>query len=87
MHTSKERLSNELKEIKAAGLYKAERVIESQQSAEIRVAGTSVLNFCANNYLGLSNHPVLIKAAQDGLSEWGFGLSSVRFICGDGFSW
>lgn len=82
MHTSKQRLNNELKEIKAAGLYKAERVIESQQSAEIRVGGTTVLNFCANNYLGLSNHPVLIKAAQDGLAKWGFGLSSVRFICG-----
>ncbi len=82
MNTAKERLSNELVEIKSAGLYKAERVIESQQSAEIQVAGTSVLNFCANNYLGLSNHPALIKAAQDGLAKWGFGLSSVRFICG-----
>ncbi|MEA3287869.1 MAG: glycine C-acetyltransferase [Candidatus Marinimicrobia bacterium] len=82
MNTTKERLNQELSEIKSAGLYKAERVIESQQSAEIQVAGTSVLNFCANNYLGLSNHPTLIKAAQDGLEKWGFGLSSVRFICG-----
>ena len=82
MNTTKTRLINELAEIKAAGLFKAERVIESQQSAEIQVGGVSVLNFCANNYLGLANHPRLIKAAQDGLTEWGFGLSSVRFICG-----
>ncbi len=82
MNTAKQRLTDELEAIKAAGLFKAERVIESQQSAEIRVAGSSVLNFCANNYLGLANHPSLIKAAQDGLEKWGFGLSSVRFICG-----
>ena len=82
MNTTKTRLHEELEEIKSAGLYKAERVIESQQSAEIQVSGKSVLNFCANNYLGLSNHPTLIKAAQDGLAKWGFGLSSVRFICG-----
>ena len=82
MNTTKTRLENELKEIKAAGLFKAERVIESQQNAEIQVGGASVLNFCANNYLGLANHPRLIKAAQDGLDKWGFGLSSVRFICG-----
>ncbi|MBT4033709.1 MAG: glycine C-acetyltransferase [Candidatus Marinimicrobia bacterium] len=82
MNTTKTRLIEELAEIKAAGLFKAERVIESQQSAEIQVAGTSVLNFCANNYLGLANHPRLIKAAQNGLAKWGFGLSSVRFICG-----
>jgi len=82
MNTTKTRLIHELEEIKSAGLFKAERVIESQQSAEIQVSGTSVLNFCANNYLGLSNHPTLIKAAQEGLEKWGFGLSSVRFICG-----
>jgi len=82
MSKTKQRLRGELEEIKSAGLFKAERVIESQQSAEIQVAGTSVLNFCANNYLGLANHPRLIKAAQDGLEKWGFGLSSVRFICG-----
>lgn len=82
MSTTKQRLETELQDIKSAGLYKAERVIESQQSAEIQVGGESVLNFCANNYLGLSNHPTLIKAAQDGLAKWGFGLSSVRFICG-----
>ncbi|MBT3254357.1 MAG: glycine C-acetyltransferase [Candidatus Marinimicrobia bacterium] len=82
MNTTKTRLKTELAEIKSAGLFKAERVIESQQSAEIQVGGSSVLNFCANNYLGLANHPRLIKAAQDGLATWGFGLSSVRFICG-----
>lgn len=82
MNTTKSRLIAELDEIKSAGLFKAERVIDSQQSAEIEVGGNSVLNFCANNYLGLANHPTLIKAAQDGLAKWGFGLSSVRFICG-----
>ena len=82
MNTSENRIKNELEEIREAGLFKAERVIESQQSAEIQVGGKTVLNFCANNYLGLANHPTLIKAAQDGLERWGFGLSSVRFICG-----
>ncbi|NQV29831.1 MAG: glycine C-acetyltransferase [Candidatus Marinimicrobia bacterium] len=82
MNTAKQRIAEELDAIKSAGLFKAERILESQQSAEIRVAGSSVLNFCANNYLGLANHPNLIKAAQDGLEKWGFGLSSVRFICG-----
>jgi len=70
-------------DIKQAGLYKEERVITSQQAAEISVAGSQdVLNFCANNYLGLSNHPDLIEAAQEGVARFGFGLSSVRFICG-----
>lgn len=82
MDSAKHRLQTELNGIRDAGLYKDERIIESQQSAEIEVGGHTVLNFCANNYLGLSNHPTLIKAAQDGLAEWGFGLSSVRFICG-----
>ena len=82
MDTIKQRLKSELAEIKLAGLYKDERIIESQQSAEITVNNKNVLNFCANNYLGLSNDRRLIKAAQDGLDEWGFGLSSVRFICG-----
>lgn len=72
-----------LDDIKQAGLYKEERVITSQQAAEISVAGgKDVLNFCANNYLGLSNHPDLIRAAQEGVARYGFGLSSVRFICG-----
>ncbi len=78
----KEHLSTTLDEIRDAGLQKIERVIESDQSAEITVGGKAVLNFCANNYLGLANHPRLIKAAQEGLERWGFGLSSVRFICG-----
>ena len=82
MNTITQRLATELAEIKSAGLYKDERIIESQQSPEIVVNNEKVLNFCANNYLGLSNDERLIKAAQDGLDEWGFGLSSVRFICG-----
>ena len=82
MNTITQRLAPELAEIKSAGLYKDERIIESQQSTEIVVNNENVLNFCANNYLGLSNDERLIKAAQDGLDEWGFGLSSVRFICG-----
>ena len=82
MNTITQRLATELAEIKLAGLYKDERIIESQQATEIVVNNENVLNFCANNYLGLSNDERLIKAAQDGLDEWGFGLSSVRFICG-----
>ncbi len=82
MHTIQSRLIEELTGIRDAGLYKDERLIQSPQSAEIKVGGETVLNFCANNYLGLANHPDLIKAAQVGLERWGFGLSSVRFICG-----
>ncbi len=77
-----ERLKSTLEEISAAGLRKDERVIESRQSASISVAGSEVLNFCANNYLGLADDDRLIRAAQEGLDRWGFGLSSVRFICG-----
>lgn len=73
----------ELDQIRESGLYKAERVIVSQQDADITVnTGQDVINFCANNYLGLANHPALIKAAQDGIATYGFGLASVRFICG-----
>ena len=75
-------LQQELDQIKAAGLYKTERVIESPQRAEIEVAGRNVLNFCANNYLGLSNNPRLIEAAKRAMDERGYGMSSVRFICG-----
>ena len=75
-------LQNELKEIKEAGLYKAERLIEGPQQAAIQVAGKEVLNFCANNYLGLSNHPRLVQAAKDMMDRRGYGMSSVRFICG-----
>ena len=72
-----------LDEIREAGLYKSERVITSDQAAEIQVAGEQqVVNFCANNYLGLANHPDLVAAAQQGVQQYGFGLSSVRFICG-----
>lgn len=74
--------ANELKTIRDAGLLKGERVIESPQSAHIRVTGKEVLNFCANNYLGLSNNETLKNAARQGLEEFGLGLSSVRFICG-----
>jgi len=82
MDTIKLRLTDELKEIRDGGLFKSERVIQSQQSAKITVNDESVINFCSNNYLGLANHSELIKAAQEGLEKWGFGLSSVRFICG-----
>ena len=78
----KEYLQRELVDIKAAGLYKTERVIASPQRAEIEVAGRSVLNFCANNYLGLSDDERLIEAAKRAMDERGFGMSSVRFICG-----
>jgi glycine C-acetyltransferase len=79
----KDHLQEELKNIKEAGLYKAERVIISPQKAEIKVnTGQDVLNFCANNYLGLSNHPKLVAAAKEALDTHGYGMSSVRFICG-----
>ncbi|MBP9108231.1 MAG: glycine C-acetyltransferase [Pyrinomonadaceae bacterium] len=78
----KEHLENTLNDIRQAGLFKNERVIESPQEARIEVGGRSVLNMCANNYLGLSDHPAIVEAAHKGLNEWGFGLSSVRFICG-----
>jgi glycine C-acetyltransferase len=76
------RLQTELQEIRAAGLWKDERSIESPQAARITVGGREVLNFCANNYLGLADDPELIRAAQEGLAKWGFGVASVRFICG-----
>ena len=79
----KQDLQISLNELKEQGLYKSERIISSAQDTEIRIAsGETVLNFCANNYLGLANHPEVIKAAQDAMNYWGFGLSSVRFICG-----
>ena len=77
-----EYLCQTLAEIKEAGLYKEERLIESAQQAAITVKGKEVLNFCANNYLGLSNHPRLIKASQEMMNNRGYGMSSVRFICG-----
>ena len=78
----KAHLQQELAELKAAGLYKSERVITSPQRAEIEVAGRKVLNFCANNYLGLSDNPRLIEAAKKAMDNRGYGMSSVRFICG-----
>ena len=78
----KEHLAQTLAEIREAGLYKEERLIESPQRAAIQVAGKEVLNFCANNYLGLSDHPRLIEASKRMMDQRGFGMSSVRFICG-----
>ena len=78
----KEHLSQTLAEIREAGLYKEERLIETPQRAAIQVKGKEVLNFCANNYLGLSDHPRLIEASKKMMDERGFGMSSVRFICG-----
>jgi glycine C-acetyltransferase len=75
-------LSSELGKLKEQGLYKTERIMTSPQGARVQVNGQKVLNFCANNYLGLANHPDLVRAAQDGLAQRGFGMSSVRFICG-----
>ncbi|HLY08186.1 MAG TPA: glycine C-acetyltransferase [Planctomycetota bacterium] len=81
-HPLKSILDGELGKIRAAGLYKDERVIQGAQGPHVRVDGRDVLNFCANNYLGLSSHPDLIQAAHEALDRWGYGLSSVRFICG-----
>src|SRR5690554_927043 len=79
----KQDLVQGIKQLKEQGLYKKERIITSAQDSEIRVTtGETVLNFCANNYLGLANHPEVVKAAQEVMNYWGFGLSSVRFICG-----
>ena len=76
------RIASEIEEIKEAGLYKSERVITTEQGAEITANGKEVLNFCANNYLGLSSHPKVIEAAHKVIDERGYGMSSVRFICG-----
>ncbi|ARV16131.1 glycine C-acetyltransferase [Polaribacter sp. SA4-12] len=79
----KDTLKKEIQEIKDAGLYKSERIITSSQDAVIKIStGEEVINFCANNYLGLSNHPEVIQAAKDTMDTHGFGMSSVRFICG-----
>jgi glycine C-acetyltransferase len=75
-------LTASLDDLRAKGLYKRERLIESPQGTAIRVNGRDVINFCANNYLGLANHPEVVAAAREGLSQHGYGLSSVRFICG-----
>jgi len=81
--TMKSHISHELEQMKQAGLYKAERIITSPQRPTITIAGgQKVLNLCANNYLGLADHPEMIKAARESYDRWGYGLSSVRFICG-----
>jgi glycine C-acetyltransferase len=82
MDTISASLRQELQSIRESGLYKDERILESPQGAEIVAGGKKVLNFCANNYLGLSSHSRVLAAAHSGLDEWGYGLSSVRFICG-----
>src|SRR5205809_7557233 len=79
----KTHLARQLDAIRQTGLYKQERVITSPQDARIRVGdGQPVLNLCANNYLGLAHHPAVVQAAHEALDRWGYGLSSVRFICG-----
>jgi glycine C-acetyltransferase len=76
-------LTEKIRDIQKAGLFKHERLIESPQKAEVQVAsGKSVLNLCANNYLGLADHPAIVEAAHEALNQWGYGLASVRFICG-----
>jgi glycine C-acetyltransferase len=78
----KDQLTGDLAQLRTEGLYKAEAVITTPQAAEIGVGGRSVLNLCANNYLGLADHPRMVAAAQQALDRWGFGMASVRFICG-----
>ena len=77
-----QQLASDLEQLRADGLYKAEAVLDTPQAATIGVAGRSVLNLCANNYLGLADHPAMIDAARKALDRWGFGMASVRFICG-----
>jgi len=77
-----QQLATDLEQLRADGLYKAEAVLDTPQAATIGVAGRSVLNLCANNYLGLADHPAMIEAARSALDRWGFGMASVRFICG-----
>src|SRR5579883_359204 len=72
----------QLDDLKARGLYKRERQIQSPQGSAIKVGGHEVINFCANNYLGLANHPAIVEAAHEGLRRFGYGMASVRFICG-----
>src|SRR5260370_14748939 len=75
-------LKGQLDDLQARGLYKRERQLQGPEGAAIEVNGGEVINFCANNYLGLANHPAIVKAAHEGLDRYGYGLSSVRFICG-----
>src|SRR5438034_589508 len=78
----RELLRTQLDDLKAKGLFKRERQLQGPQGSAIRVGGREVINFCANNYLGLANHPAIVEAAQDGLRKYGYGMASVRFICG-----
>jgi|SRR5262245_20035771 len=78
----RDHLRTQLGQLQQTGLYKRERLIQTPQGSSIRVGGRDVVNFCANNYLGLANHPEIVQAAHEGLEKWGYGLSSVRFICG-----
>src|SRR5215470_3899391 len=75
-------LQPQLDDLQARGLYKRERQLQGPQGSAIRVGGRDVINFCANNYLGLANHPAIVEAAHEGLRRYGYGLASVRFICG-----
>src|SRR5438552_14361445 len=75
-------LRAQLDDLKSKGLFKRERQLQGPQGSAIRVGGREVINFCANNYLGLANHLALVEAAQDGLRRYGYGMASVRFICG-----
>src|ERR1700731_3671409 len=75
-------LRPQLDDLKPRGLYKLERQLQGPQGSAIRVQDREVINFCANNYLGLANHPAIVEAAHDGLRRYGYGLASVRFICG-----
>src|SRR5262245_44654249 len=75
-------LQTQLDDLAARGLYKRERLLEGPQGSGIRVSGHEVINFCANNYLGLANHPEIVAAARAGLERFGYGMASVRFICG-----
>src|SRR6516162_4012468 len=72
----------QLDDLRGQGLYKAERLLQSPQGSAIRVGDREVINFCANNYLGLANHPAIVEAAHEGLRQYGYGVASVRFICG-----
>ncbi len=80
--TLKDQLTDDLATLTTEGLFKAEAVISTPQSARIAVGDQRLINFCANNYLGLADHPAMIAAAQQALDRWGFGMASVRFICG-----
>src|SRR5829696_6422724 len=77
-----ESLRPQLEELRQKGLFKRERQIQTAQGPDIKVGGQEVINFCANNYLGLANHPAIVEAAREGLGRYGYGMASVRFICG-----